>query len=82
MVEHLGGGGLANQVPGLTTFQVVQDKTNSINMNPSLQFAHRLMKISVCILGLIDSELQSLRSHTQTRHAAWDLFLNGSPDVL
>ena len=40
------------------------------------------MMISICILGLIDSELQSLRSHTQTRHAAWDLFLNGSPDVL
>ena len=27
------GGGLANQAPGLTTFQVSQDKTNSINMN-------------------------------------------------
>ena len=52
MVERLGGG-LVNQVPGLTTVQVVQDKTNSINMNPSLQFAHRLMMISICILGLI-----------------------------
>ena len=47
------GGGLANQAPGVTTFQVVQDKTNSINVNPGLHFAHRLVMISLCILGLI-----------------------------
>ena len=32
------GGGLANQAPGLTTFQVLQDKTNGINRKPDLQF--------------------------------------------
>ena len=51
IVEPLGGG-LANQALGLTTFQVLQDKTNSINVKPELQLAHRLMMISVCILGL------------------------------
>jgi len=43
--------GLDDQVPGLTAFHL-QVKTNSINMKSELQFAHRLMKISVCILGL------------------------------
>ena len=43
---------LANQAPGLTTFQVSGDKTDSINMKPELQFGHRLMTILVCILGL------------------------------
>ena len=41
------GGGLANQAPDLTTFQVLQDKTKSINMKSGLQFGHRLMMISV-----------------------------------
>ena len=31
------------QAPGLAKFQVLQDKTNSINMKTSLQFGHRLM---------------------------------------
>ena len=31
---------LVNQAPGLTTFQVLHDKTNSISMKPELQFAH------------------------------------------
>ena len=37
------GGGLGNQAPGLATFQVLHDKTNSINLKPELQFGHRLM---------------------------------------
>ena len=44
------GGGQANQAPGLTTLQ--HDKTNSINVKPELQFAHRLMMISVQVLVL------------------------------
>ena len=33
------GVGVVNQAPGLTTFQVLQDKTNSINKKPEMQFA-------------------------------------------
>ena len=33
--------------PGLTTLQVVHDKTSSVNVKPEQQFAHRLMMISV-----------------------------------
>ena len=59
------GGGLASQDPGLTTFQVSQDKINSINRKPELQFAHRLMALLVCGLGFTSSnpKLQSLESH-------------------
>ena len=46
------GGELANQAPGLATFQVLQDKTNSNDRKPELQFGHRLMMKSVCVLGL------------------------------
>ena len=42
-------GGLANQALDLATFQVLQDKTNSINVKPGLQFGYILMKISVCV---------------------------------
>ena len=31
--------GVVNQAPGLTTFQVLQDKTNSIRKKPEMQFA-------------------------------------------
>ena len=78
------GGGLASQAPGLATFQVLHDKTNSINMKPGLQFGHRLM-ISVCFCpGIINRnpELQSLKSHPQSRLAAWDPFPTGAPGVL
>ena len=64
------GGGLANQAPGLATFQVLQDKTHSINWKPGLQFGHRLMTVSVCVHpGIIsrNAELPSLTSHPQSR---------------
>ena len=65
--------------PRLTTFQVLQDKTNSINMKPGLQFGHRLMRLSVCIhSGIINRnlELQSLKSHPQSTLTSWDPFPN------
>ena len=56
--------GLADQAPGLTAFHL-QDKTNSINMKPELQFAHRLMKASVSVLGLSAGTLNwNLWTHT------------------
>ena len=39
--------GLANQVPGLVTFQVLQHETNIVNMKSELQFAHGLLVIPV-----------------------------------
>ena len=78
-------GGLTNQVPGLTTFQVLQDKTNRINMKLGLQFGHRLMMILVCICPVIINgipKLQSLKSHPWIRYAAWVPFPIGTPDVL
>ena len=47
------GGGLASQAPGLATFQVLQDKTNSINRKTSWQFAHRLMILFCVCLWII-----------------------------
>ena len=56
--------GLADQAPGLTAFHL-QDKTNSIIMKPELQFAHRLMKASVSVLGLSAGTLNwNLWTHT------------------
>ena len=76
-------GALANQVLGLTTVQVLHNKTSSIKVKPGLQFAHRLMMISVWVLGLqAEPELQSLKSHLQIGCPAWDLFPAGTPDVL
>ena len=43
---------MAKEVPGLTTFQVLQNKANSIKMKPELLLAHRPTRISVCMLGL------------------------------
>ena len=52
-------------------------------MKPGLQFAHRLMMISVRVLGLqAEPELQSLKSHLQIGCPAWDLFPAGTPEVL
>ena len=68
-----------NVAIGLATFPVLQDKTNSINRKLGLQFGHRLMMISVCIHpGIIsrNPELQSLKSHPQSGHTAWDPFPN------
>ena len=48
-------GGLANGAPGLTTFQVLHNKTNSTNMKPKPQFGHRLMTIPVCIMVVVES---------------------------
>ena len=77
IVEPLRGPGQPS--PRLTTFQVLQDKTNSINMKPGLQFGHRLMRLSVCIhSGIINRnlELQSLKSHPQSTLTSWDPFPN------
>ena len=65
--------------------EVLQDKTNSINMKPGLQFGHRLMTISVYIHpGIIsrNPELQFLKCRPWSGHAAWDLFPVETPDVL
>ena len=73
------GRGLAKQAPGLTTFQFLHSKINSMNIKPGLQFGHRLM-ISVCFCpGIISGnpELQSLKSHPRSRHTAWDPFQMG-----
>ena len=62
---------------GLATFQVLQDKTHSLNRKPGLQFGHRLMMISVCVHpGIIsrNAELPSLTSHPRSGHTAWDPF--------
>ena len=78
------GGGLADQDPGLTVFQVIQEKANSINMKPELQFGNRLV-ISACDHpGIISGkpELQSLKSHPWNGCAAWDPFPAGTPDAL
>ena len=65
---------------GLATFQVLQDKTHSLNRKPGLQFGHKLMMISVRVHpGIIsgNSEPQSLKSHPQSRLTSWDPFPNG-----
>ena len=57
--------------------EVLQDKTNSINMKPGLQFGHRLMMISVYIHpGIIsrNPELQFLKCRPWSGRTAWDLF--------
>ena len=65
IVETLGGP--ANRTPGLATFRVLQDKTNSFNIEPGLQFGHRLAKLSVCIPpGIIN----------QTRNAKFEVSPN------
>ena len=71
------GEGLANQAPGLTTFQVLHNKTNSINMKPEPQFGHRLSWDYKREL-----KLQSLKSHPLSGRAAWDPFPFGTLDVL
>ena len=79
------GEALANQAPGLTTFQILHNKTNSINMKPGLHFGDRLMMPSVCLCPGIRSrnpELQSWKSHPQSGHAAWDSFPVGTSDLL
>ena len=68
-----------NGAIGLATFQVLQDKTNSIHRKLGLQFGHRLTMISVCVHpGIIsrNAELQSLTSHPRSGHTAWDPFPN------
>ena len=54
------GSGSSQPSPGFKTFQVLQDKTNSINMNPGLQFGHRLLRISVWVLGLYRGNLTAI----------------------
>ena len=58
--------GLANQAPGLVTFQVLQTKTNSINGKPDLQSGHRLMMVSVC-LHLVAQTVKRLSTMRETR---------------
>ena len=62
------GWGLANQAPGVATFQVLQDKTNSINIKPGLQFSHRLMMISVCLHPGIISRDPDIKPGLQFSH--------------
>lgn len=59
-------------------------KINSINMKPELQFAHRLMMISVCGPRMIsrNTKLQLLKSHPWSKRTAWDLFPIGTVDKL
>ena len=68
------GVGLANQVLGLTKFQVL-----CINMKSELLFAYRLVMISVC--PVIISRILNCKFKSLT-HRAWGLFPTGTPDVL
>ena len=48
---------MVNQAPGLTTFQVLQDKTNSINQKPEMQFAQ--IDDDICLHpGIINGNLK------------------------
>ena len=64
---------------------VLQDKTNSINRKPGLQFGHRLLIASVCVCPEIiggNPEVQSLKSYSWNRCADWDSLSTGTLVVL
>ena len=52
-------GGLANQIPGLSTFPVLLDKTNSINMKPGLQPVHPKGNQSWIFTGRNDADAEA-----------------------
>ena len=52
------------QAPGLAKIQVLQDKTNSINMKAGLQFGHRLMVI-ISLLPSWDYSLEGLMAEAE-----------------
>ena len=85
------GGGLANQAPDLATFQVLHNKTDSINMKLEPQFGHRLMVISVFNHpGIINRKSPITTTNTTANleispkewHASWDPFPIESSDML
>ena len=82
------GGGLATQASGLTSFQDLQNKGNSIvkiNITPELQFCSQIdddISLHPEVINWNPKLQSSSKSHPWSRRAAWDLSPGGTPHVL